>query len=253
MKYLRTSDLARAVGVHANTVRRYEEWGLIPPGERERNGYRRFTQKHLDCLRLARLIFEGDYPGRTIRHSALKIIPLAVTDDWGGALQAASLHQVQVQAEKAQAASAAALLEHWAQGRAVDAPVRPLSIGEAAHLLGVTSDVLRNWERSGLIQAPRQAHNGYRVYRAAEISRLRVIRMLARAGHSMMAILRMLTRIDDGQTTDLRQALDAPLPEEDVYSAADRWMATLAHEEDRARALIALIEQVIASRMESPA
>ena len=62
-KPLRTSDLAQAVGIHPNTVRRYEEWGLIPPVERGRNGYRIYTQKHVDCLRVARAIFAGDYAG----------------------------------------------------------------------------------------------------------------------------------------------------------------------------------------------
>ena len=47
MKYLRTSDLAKAVGVHPNTVRRYVDWGLLPPVEHSPSGYRRFTQRHL--------------------------------------------------------------------------------------------------------------------------------------------------------------------------------------------------------------
>jgi hypothetical protein len=50
MKYLRTSDLAKTVGVHTNTVRRYVDRGLLPPVESSQSGYRRFTQRHLDCL-----------------------------------------------------------------------------------------------------------------------------------------------------------------------------------------------------------
>ena len=53
MNYLRTSDLAKAVGIHANTVRRYADKGLLPPVEHSPSGYRRFTQHHLDCLRHA--------------------------------------------------------------------------------------------------------------------------------------------------------------------------------------------------------
>jgi len=30
-RYMRTSDIAKAVGVHPNTVRLYEEWGFLPP------------------------------------------------------------------------------------------------------------------------------------------------------------------------------------------------------------------------------
>jgi DNA-binding transcriptional MerR regulator len=57
MKYLRTSDLAKAVGVHPNTVRRYVDRGLLPPVERSPSGYRRFTQRHLiACAWLARSI-----------------------------------------------------------------------------------------------------------------------------------------------------------------------------------------------------
>ena len=51
---LRTSDIAKAVGVHPNTVRLYEEWGFLPPIPRSPSGYRLFTGAHLDQMRLAR-------------------------------------------------------------------------------------------------------------------------------------------------------------------------------------------------------
>ncbi len=53
-KYLRTSDIARAVGVHPNTVRLYEAWGFLPPVPRSPKGYRLYTGTHLDIMRLAR-------------------------------------------------------------------------------------------------------------------------------------------------------------------------------------------------------
>lgn len=86
MKYLRTSDLAKAVGMHANTVRRYVDQGLLPPVERSPNGYRRFTQRHLDCLRLARLVFCDQYPGKAILQSGIRIIQATVSDDLSSAL-----------------------------------------------------------------------------------------------------------------------------------------------------------------------
>ena len=33
-----TSQIARIVGLHPNTVRLYEEWGLIQKPERKKNG-----------------------------------------------------------------------------------------------------------------------------------------------------------------------------------------------------------------------
>ncbi len=249
-RYLRTSDLARATGVHPNTVRRYVDWGLLPPVERSPAGYRRFTYRHLDCLRLARLVYSNEYPGRVMRHSGVAVIRLAVAGDLGGALEMTYQHLVLVQSECAHADAAVALLERWAQGISADTTARPLQIGQAAKLLGVSIDIVRNWERNGLIKVPRDPLNGYRRYGSQEISRLRVIRMLSRAGYSLMAILRMLLLLDQGQTSNLGQVLDTPRPDEDVYTASDRWLSTLANQERRAQEMIALVEEMIAKEAE---
>jgi DNA-binding transcriptional MerR regulator len=112
-------------------------------------------------------------------------------------------------------------------------------------LLGVTIEMVRNWERNGLICVPRNPENGYRQYGPQELGRLRVIRMLSRAGYSLMAILRMLIRLDAGQTEELRTALDTPRPDEDVFSASDRWLSALADQEKRAQAIISHLEAMI--------
>lgn len=245
MNYLRTSQLAKAVGVHPNTVRRYVQRGFLPPVQRSPAGYRRFTERHLDCLRLARQVFSNQFPGKAIYGSGLDIIRTTVSGDLGGALELAYRHLALVQSERAQAEVAADLLERWALGAPADATSRPLQIGQAAQLLGISIDILRNWDRNGLIDVPRDPSNGYRRYGAPEISRLRVVRMLSRAGYSLSAILRMLIQLDRGETTDLRRALDTPRPDEDVYLASDRWLSTLTDQEERARKIIALVEEMI--------
>jgi len=245
MKYLRTSDLAKAVGIHPNTVRKYVDWGLLPPVERDPNGYRRFTERHLDCLRLARLIYASDYPGKAIRQTGQQVILSVVAGNLGGALEIAYRHLGLVQAERAQADAAAAMLERWSRGVAADATGKPLQIGETARLLGVSVDVLRNWERNGLIQVPRNPANGYRYYGAQEIGRLRVIRMLCRSGYSLMAILRMLLQLESGGSMDVRQALDTPRSDEDVYMASDHWISTLKAHEQIAYQAIDLVEEMI--------
>ncbi len=247
-RYLRTSDLARAVGVHVNTVRLYEHWGLIPPARRTPAGYRQFTQSHLDCMRLARMVYAGDYPGRSIRRSAVRIINKAVSGDLGGALELAYQQKALVAAEYAQAEAAVALLERWAGGAAADATSGVLSIRQAARLLGVSIDILRNWDRNGLIDVPRNPNNHYREYGPAEIGRLRVIRMLSRAGYSSMAILRMLKQLDAGQREGLRILLDTPLPDEDVYTAADHWLSTLEDQSKRVEEIIRHLETMIAGK-----
>jgi DNA-binding transcriptional MerR regulator len=253
-KSLRTSDLARAVGVHPNTVRKYVDWGLIPPVERSPAGYRIFTQQHVDCLRLARRVYSAPYPGRGFRALGNEIIQRAVADDWQGALEKAQEHLAAVQAELKNADDAANLLEHWAQNMAEnpkDEP--PLSIGEVSELLGVSIDVIRNAERNGLITVPRNSYNNYRLFGKKEIERLRVIRMLVKAGYSHMAILRMILELDKGHIHDLKKTLDTPRPdEEDIFTAADRWLTTLRAQEEMARQVIELIHEIVATKNITP-
>ena len=248
MKPLRTSDLARAAGVHPNTVRLYVEWGLIPPVERTPAGYRLFTEHHLDCLRLARTIYAAQYPGRGFRALGTSIIQRAVVDDWTGALEGAYELQAAVRVELAHAIQAADLLEHWAQtmDAVPDDAAEPLSIGEVSGQLDVSIDVIRNWERNGLIRVPRNSHNNYRLFGKKEIERMRIIRMLSRAGYSHMAMLRMFLELDRGQTRDLKKALDTPRPDEDIFSAADRWLTTLHAQEELAQRVIEFIKERIA-------
>lgn len=243
--YLRTSDLARAVGIHPNTVRRYIDWGLIPPVERSPSGYRLFTQRHLDCLRLARMVYSAPYPGRGFRALGNEIIQCAVVDDWDGALEKAHGHLVAVKAELKSADKAAEALEHWVQTMKTESNDPPLAIGEVSKLLGVSLDIIRNAERNGLITVPRNSYNNYRLFGKKEIERLHIIRMLTKAGYSHMAILRMFLELDSGNTRDLKKVLDTPRPDEDIFTAADRWLTTLHVQEKCARDTVKLIKQVI--------
>jgi hypothetical protein len=86
---LRTSDVARAAGVHPNTVRLYEERGFLPPIPRNPSGYRLFTEAHVDQMRLARTALRGPWPGRNIKRSALALVRRAASGDLGGALEQA--------------------------------------------------------------------------------------------------------------------------------------------------------------------
>jgi DNA-binding transcriptional MerR regulator len=238
-KPLRTSDLARLVGVHPNTVRRYVDWGLLPPVERSPSGYRLFTPRHLDCLRLARMVYAAPYPGRGFRALGNAIIQCAVAGDWGGALERARDHLALVKAERKQAETAANVLEHWAQNMSVDSDGEPRrSIGEVSKILGISLDVIRNAERNGLIAIPRNAYNNYRLFGKREIERLRIIRMLSKTGYSHMAILRMFLVLDAGNIRSLKEVLDTPRPDEDIFSAADRWLTTMREQEKLAQWVI---------------
>jgi DNA-binding transcriptional MerR regulator len=246
--YYYTSEIAKAVGVHPNTVRLYEEWNLLPPIPRTPSGYRKFSDAHLDQMKLARMAMYFTWMGGSIRKTAYEMVYSGAEGDLGGALELAYQLRVLIQAEQAQAEAAADFLENWAQGSAVESKDKPRKIGEVAKLLNVTTDRLRNWERNGLIEVPRNPLNGYRFYRTREIGRLRVIRTLSQARYSQMAILRMLMRLDQGETEDLRQVLDTPREDEDVYFATDQLLSALVDLEHKSEQTISLLGETIAKQ-----
>lgn len=47
-----------------------------------------------------------------------------------------------------------------------------LSISEAAEILSVTSETLRNWDRSGKLTPIRHPLNGYRLYKRSDLEAL---------------------------------------------------------------------------------
>ncbi len=82
-RYLRTTDLARAIGAHPNTVRMYEVWGFLPPIPRSASGYRLYTEHHLDLMRLAWTALHGIVPCKPLVVPAVR---RAAAGDLGGAL-----------------------------------------------------------------------------------------------------------------------------------------------------------------------
>lgn len=51
---LRIRDLSRIVGVETETIRYYEKVGLLPAPARSENGYRAYTQQHVERLAFIR-------------------------------------------------------------------------------------------------------------------------------------------------------------------------------------------------------
>lgn len=241
--YLRTSDIARLVGVHPNTVRLYEEKGYLPPVPRSKAGYRRFTTLHLEQMRLAHLVFS--WPHIFSWQVVHNLVTYAADSDLGMAMELAYEYLTLVRIERTRAEAAVEFVERWARGQILDMTTHALTIGQTARRLGLTADQLRNWDRSGLLDVPRDPESGYRMYGASEIGRLRVIRMLRQSGYSLMAILRMLRQFDAGKTEGLREALDTPGDYEALATAADRWLTSLDEREKHARAIIRQIIEMM--------
>lgn len=251
---LKTSDLARTVGVHENTVRLYVVWGFLSEPGRGPNGYRLWTPAHLDQMIFARQAIHGFWPGHRIRNSVLALVRRAATGDLEGALGDAISHETLVGEEILRAETAANFLEAWARGTLEEAAEDQwLTPREAAQAVCASPGQIRNWERNHLIDTPRDPVSGYRIYSPQEIGRLRVIRSLLLAGYSMAAILRMTTALDRGKKTGLRKLLNTPRQGEEVLTAFDRWLDSLAEQRHRAAGLVRMLEvRLAAGRGKSP-
>jgi DNA-binding transcriptional MerR regulator len=243
-KPMRTHHLAKALGVHVNTIRQYEAQGFIAPVPRAGNGYRQYQPIHLEQARLAHMTIRWPYLGDKTR--LIDLVQQAAAGDLGMAMELAYQYLAHVRMERTYAEAAIAFLERWAAGYPVEPPRRQVNIREAARRLNVTTDMLRNWERNGLIDVPRDPANGYRLYGTAEFGRLRVIRTLVQSGYSLMAVLQMLNRFDRGERENLRDALAVePDGDETLWVIADRWHDSLIALEERAQSIIRQLSRMI--------
>jgi DNA-binding transcriptional MerR regulator len=62
-----TGELAAVAGCSVQQIRDLERLGVIPPAERQSNGYRRFTAVHLTALRAYRGLVTAVGPSRLER------------------------------------------------------------------------------------------------------------------------------------------------------------------------------------------
>lgn len=96
----RTSEIAALIGVHPNTVRLYEELELIPKPERLLNGYRVFTDFHLQQLRLVRLAFEIEVLQNGLRMKMLRMVKTAAERDFDSAITLIREYLAQIDQER---------------------------------------------------------------------------------------------------------------------------------------------------------
>lgn len=243
---LRTIDLAREMGLHPNTIRFYEKIGLISPAQRAKNGYRIFNLKHLYQLKICRCIYGTAWTGREIRNSAAKVLECMLVWDIKKAKDCAKEHLKFVEKEYSKALETVVILKQWTEDNIDTENERLYNRKEAAALIGVTPEILRNWERNGLITIPRTGVNKTRIYGNKELTRLRVIYMLRQTNYSISAINRSLILHDSGNAAGAILSLNLPEPDEEIVytSAGDHWLEALVATAESARKIICILEEI---------
>ena len=114
---------------------------------------------------------------------------------------------------------------------------------EVSEYLDITIDALRNWEMNGLLKIKRK-QNGYRVYTRDDIRQIKIIRSLRCANYSLEAILRMLNQLSKNPDINIKTALNLPEQNEDIISACDKLLVSLAAAETNAYKIMAIIQDM---------
>lgn len=243
MKSYTTIEVARLIGIHPNTVRRYEELKLVSPPKRQANGYRIFTDEHIRQFRIARTAFQTEVLQNGLRKEAVAVVKTCALGAYTAALCLAEEYLAHIRRERARAEEAVAIVEQILHGAPIETDSKAYSRKEITGLLRITMDTLRNWERNGLLRAKRK-QNGYRMYDAEDMKTLKLIRTLRCADYSLSAILRMLSTLKRSPDADIRTILNTPEANEPIVSVYDRLLASLRQAEDNAKTIIAMLAEI---------
>jgi Predicted transcriptional regulators len=194
MRTYSTSEIAGIMRIHPNTVMLYEKWGYIAPAPRRENGYRVYTETHLEQMKLVRLALRSELIKCYMKFEVQNIIRSAAQGDLTKALELSREYLSHIQNEKNNELKVIKIIREILKSDSTEEKNISLSRNEAAKLLGVSINVVIYWERYGLLEVPR-SKNGYRVYGDDEIKLLRVIKALRQENYCTQCICRMLKKL----------------------------------------------------------
>lgn len=220
-----TNQVAKVIGIHPNTVRMYEDVGLISKPMRKKNGYCEFTDLHMKQFKLARTAFQIEVLQNGLRKKAVSIVRLSASCEFDKAMKRTDEYINSIQIEIHNANEAVEIVKELLQGECKEHK-QTLRRKEVSKMLGITIDTLRNWEMNGLFKVKRK-ENGYRAYTEDDIRKLKIIRSLKCANYSLSAILRMMNELDRNSKADIVAVLNTPNHNEEIISVCDRLIISL--------------------------
>jgi len=108
-------------------------------------------------------------------------------------------------------------------------PAAPLRIGQLAQASGVPAKTIRYYEAIGLLPSPLRAENGYRLYTADDVRRLRFVRSARALGFSLAELKEVLAMRDRGQAPCFH-VVDLLREKVDEIESRIRQLQTLRHD-----------------------
>lgn len=237
-----TSEIARLMGLHPNTVMLYEKWGYLAPVPRKENGYRIFTELHLEQMKLVRLALRSEAIKWYMRFEVKSIIRSAAQGDLEKALELSREHLTHIENEKNNEIRVMKIIQEILKSDSVEEKNISLNRSGVAKLLGVSKNVIINWERYGLIEIPR-SKNGYRVYGENEIKVLRIIKALREEIYSTQSIGNMLKKLKSKSNGNSHSLL------KEAEGSHEELLSSLDEVESNTKELISYIEELISKKL----
>ena len=194
MKTYSTSEIAKLIRIHPNTIMLYEKWGYIAPVPRKENGYRVYTETHLEQIKLVRLALRSELIKCYMKFEVQNIIRSAAQGNLEKALEHCCEYLAHIQNEKNNELKVMKVIQEILSDDLLIEKNTALNRNRVAKLLGVSINVIVYWERNGLLEVPR-SKNGYRVYGEDEIKLLRIINTLRQENYSTQCIGSMLKKL----------------------------------------------------------
>ena len=221
-----TSQIADKFGLHPNTIRLYENWGVISSPERKANGYRVFTDEHIKQIEIVRLALRAEVLQNGLRKQAVQIIQTVALREYEKALTLADDYIKNIDKETEFSKAAIVIVESILYNRPMKTGATFYTRQQAADELNITIDTLRNWELNGLLTVKRK-ENGYRGYDETDMQTLKIIRELRVANYSLSAILRMLNALHGKKQINVGEVLNTPDDGEFIISVCDKLIVSL--------------------------
>lgn len=233
----KTSEVAKIIGIHPNTVRLYEDLELIPKANRLSNGYRIFNDYHIEQFNLARTALKVEVLQNGLRKKIINIIKLSAKGEFEEAIICTNDYINQVKNERRNAEEAIEISKQLLLGIKNNESDMFLTRKQTAEYLNITIDTLRNWEMNWLLSIKRK-ENGYRVYTSSDIKKLKIIRTLRCANYSLASILRMINAISNSSKVDIKEVINTPDNNEDIVTACDKLLTSLNNAEKNANVIL---------------
>jgi DNA-binding transcriptional MerR regulator len=171
---IRPIDIARKLGISTTTLRKYEEFDLVPPVSRSSSGYRVYTNEHIAyfiCVKEMMAGFDLSQIAKILKEVMAKKTDIAL---WMANKAQADLQQEKKIFEKI-VSNLGCIGDQKVKQLILKTNHKLLTINDVSRETGVPATTIRHWDKVGLISSQRCTENNYRMFSSEHIKQILTI------------------------------------------------------------------------------